>query len=151
MLIATACSESNQAPTACFTISTTAQNVDAFDYNGATHFLIPREQTSIELYFDASTSTDIDSQDLRYTWDLGEGTRDGGSRVNKTYSYTHVGEYVTTVQLTVTDEQGNSQQSSREIRIAGTIQLASFTSIVSNAHLTSASSDLLGIYCNSTP
>lgn len=121
LLIATACSESNQAPTACFTISTTAQDIEVFKYDDAIHFTIHSNQTSLNLHFDASSSTDIDSQDLHYTWNLGDGTNYEGVVVNKVYPYTPIDEYVE-IKLVVTDEQGNSQESHKRVRVVDAIR-----------------------------
>lgn len=84
----------NQAPLASFTAS-------------------PSSGTApLQVNVDASTSTDPDGSISSYAWDFGDGTQASGQTTSHTY--TSVGTY--TLRLTVTDDQGLSNSSSRTIR-----------------------------------
>lgn len=63
--------------------------------------------------FDGSSSSDVDGTVVSYAWDFGDSNNDTGSSTN--HAYADTGWY--TVQLTVTDDDGATGQSSQLIRI----------------------------------
>ncbi|MEL6253468.1 MAG: PKD domain-containing protein [Bacteroidota bacterium] len=84
----------NQAPIARFTASPSS---------GA---------APLQVSMNASSSSDSDGSISSYAWDFGDGAQ--GSGKNASHTYTSVGTY--TLRLTVTDNQGLSNTSSRTIR-----------------------------------
>jgi PKD repeat protein len=85
----------NQPPTALFVISPTSGKVgDTINFN-------------------ASQSSDPDSDTLSYQWDFGDGNT--GAGVTTSHTYTSAGTY--SVVLTVTDDSGNTASTSRTITI----------------------------------
>ena len=88
-------SSKNHAPTARFTVSTTSALV----------------KTTIS--FDASTSSDLDSDTLSYQWDFGDGTTSTGKSV--THMFSEAGIY--TVTLTVKDGKGGVNSVTKTLEI----------------------------------
>ncbi|RJS81043.1 PKD domain-containing protein, partial [Methanophagales archaeon] len=87
--------EENQPPTASFTYS--PQNPVVGE----------------EITFDASSSTDPDGSIVSYEWDFGDGNTGSGKIV--THSYPSAGDY--TVTLTVTDDKGAKDSTTKEIKV----------------------------------
>ena len=85
----------NQPPTALFTFSPKNPLVNE------------------EITFDASASTDPDGSIVSYEWDFGDGNTGSGKIV--THSYPSAGDY--TVTLTVTDDKGAKDTTTREIKV----------------------------------
>jgi len=85
----------NQPPTASFTFSPKNPLVNE------------------EITFDASASTDPDGSIVSYEWDFGDGNTGSGKIV--THSYPSAGDY--TVTLTVTDDKGAKDTTTREIKV----------------------------------
>jgi len=73
--------------------------------------------------FDASGSRDPDGRIVRYTWSFGDG--DSGSGETVTHTYTSQGTY--TVRLTVRDDEGAEDQTSRTVTISNRPPWPSFT------------------------
>jgi len=63
--------------------------------------------------FDGSYSSDLDGDITNYTWDFGDNTT--GYGISTTHSYSKAGTYV--VNLTVTDNQGNTDKTSTTVTI----------------------------------
>ena len=79
----------------------------------------------LECMFDASGSTDSDGTIARYDWDFGDGTllADGGA--TPTHTYTADGSYDVTV--TVTDNQGATDNAADTVDVADVIPTSAFT------------------------
>lgn len=86
----------NEAPTANFTYS--AQSLEV----------------GKSISFDGTGSSDSDGSISRYEWDFGDGAAATGA--TPTHTYSSPGNY--TVSLTVTDNDGSSRTTNREIRIS---------------------------------
>jgi PKD repeat protein len=80
--------------------------------------------------FSAAGSTDPESDPLSYHWDFGDGHSATG--LNASHTYTDYGHY--TVTLTVSDDQGNSTQATRLIRVENRPPSASFTMSASSGN-----------------
>jgi len=78
----------NQSPVASFTKSATTAS------------------TSESIHFDGSTSYDSDGTIVNYTWKFGDGNTATGATTE--HMYTETGNYIVTVTLTVTDDDGAS-------------------------------------------
>jgi PKD repeat protein len=94
-------SVANQAPVASFTDS----------------------EAGLKASFDGSGSQDPDGTIASYAWDFGDGAT--GSGVSPNHTYAHTGDY--TVALTVTDNQGGTNTSSRSVHVTNTAPAAAFT------------------------
>ncbi len=68
-----------------------------------------------KIVLDASGSSDPDGRIVKYSWDTGDGK---GDRSGKTISCTFNSTGVFEVKLTVTDDDGNSSSTSREVSVA---------------------------------
>mgnify|MGYP000243992005 CR=1 FL=1 len=88
-------SSGNNPPTASFTADPTS---------GA---------APLEVSFDASGSSDSDGSIDSYSWDFGDGNSGSGETVNHTYDSS--GDY--TVELTVTDDDGATDETSETIEV----------------------------------
>ena len=74
----------------------------------------------LDVNFDASGSSDPDSDPLLYSWDFGDNTSDTGAIVSHTY--TEVGVFTAT--LTIDDGRGGIDQTTLEIGVADTVLCA---------------------------
>lgn len=92
-LFLSGCGFFNQSPTAV---------IDASPVSG-----VP----PLEVNFDASESSDPDGNILEYTWDFGDGSTGAG----KTTTHTFQGEGNYTVTLTVKDDGGATDSTTKEI------------------------------------
>lgn len=86
----------NQAPTASFTTSP------------------PTPQVGVAVTFDGASSADPDGTIISYSWDFGDGT--GGAGISTTHTYLSAGVYTT--RLTVTDDDGSSDQATRSVVVS---------------------------------
>ncbi|MCD6223050.1 MAG: DUF2341 domain-containing protein [Thermoplasmata archaeon] len=80
------------------------------------------------VYFDASSSNDIDGNIVSYEWSFGDGTTGTGMTISHTY--TKSGTYI--VKLTVTDNKGKKNDTSKNIIILNTPPVADFIYSPSN-------------------
>jgi len=85
-------------PTACFSIDP------------------PWGMAGDEFFFDATCSSDVDGYVASYTWNFGDGSGDSGANVSHVYETAGIFD----VTLTVTDNQGYSQQMASTIQVSGT-------------------------------
>ncbi|MFV9677446.1 MAG: PKD domain-containing protein, partial [Methanosarcinales archaeon] len=69
-----------------------------------------------ELIFNASSSYDIDGNITKYEWSFGDGNITNTTEQNITYSYASAGTF--TVNLTVTDDDGATNTTSRAITVS---------------------------------
>lgn len=88
----------NQPPTANFTVSPESGEVP------------------LEVDLDGSSSSDPDQNISSYSWDFGDGTEATGPVVTHTYYQT--GNY--TVELTVTDDEGANDSTTKSVSVTGT-------------------------------
>src|SRR5690606_9502066 len=98
----------NNAPTALFTLTTSSG------------------PAPLSINFDASLSSDTDGSIVSYAWNFGDGSTASGQATSHTFS--NVGTY--TVRLTVTDDEGASASTTRQIQAtetANTKPTASFS------------------------
>ena len=86
----------NSSPTASFTASPTSG------------------EASLDVNFDASSSSDSDGSIASYVWSFGDGGSSSGATANHTYD--SAGTF--TVQLTVTDDDGASATATRTIQVS---------------------------------
>jgi PKD repeat protein len=70
--------------------------------------------------FDASGSSDLDGQIVRYVWDFGDGTRERGMTL--THVYTQTGNFQVT--LTVVDDAGVRTSAQQVIRVRASRQVS---------------------------
>ena len=89
--------EENQPPVATFTLS---------EPTGSGPYVIS---------FNASSSEDPDGSITSYSWDFGDGTT--SDEMSGEHSFIDIGEYI--VSLTVTDDRGDTTESSQTITITG--------------------------------
>jgi len=83
----------------------------------------PTVHTGDSLQFDASGSSDPDGRIVRYTWSFGDGSSGSGATV--AHTYTSQGTY--TVRLTVRDDEGAEDQTSRTVTISNRPPWANFS------------------------
>jgi cysteinyl-tRNA synthetase len=83
--------------------------------------LPPFPQTNMEIVFNASNSYDPDGYIVNYTWNFGDGNFTSTNHSTVIHIYTSPGEY--TVTLTITDNDGLSNSTSRilQIRMLGDV------------------------------
>lgn len=101
------------------TVTVTVQGTDE-NRNPTARFSVTPEVGAAgeEMSFDASTSTDADGDDLRYSWDFGDGeTAALSTNPVVTHTYDEAGNY--TVRLTVVDEHDASATATRVVRVLG--------------------------------
>ncbi|RLF39814.1 MAG: hypothetical protein DRN21_03095, partial [Thermoplasmata archaeon] len=84
----------------------------------------PSEPTDLEnVMFNASESYDVDGTVVNYTWDFGDGNTSYG--MNASHTYADNGSY--TVTLTVTDDDGAVNWTTKEIVVVNVPPVAHFT------------------------
>ncbi|MCK4394570.1 PKD domain-containing protein, partial [Candidatus Bipolaricaulota bacterium] len=97
--------------TATTTIQATASNVPPV----ASFFASPTSgEAPLEVSFDASASYDPDGAIVSHGWSFGDG--DNGSGASATHTYSAAGTY--SAQLTVTDDDGVTDSTSRSIQVS---------------------------------
>jgi PKD repeat protein len=108
----------SSAATKNLTIVTNQLPVAAFSYS-------PMNPSMNEtVTFNASASYDPDGSIISYIWTFGDGNVTNTSEVVITHSYSSVGNY--TVNLTVTDDEGATNTTSREIQVCLKPPIATF-------------------------
>ncbi|HEX9816791.1 MAG TPA: PKD domain-containing protein, partial [Candidatus Thermoplasmatota archaeon] len=75
---------------------------------------IVNASVGVNLTFEAANSTDADGDNLTFAWDFGDGNTSEGSNTN--YTYASAGNY--TLNVTVTDEEGASANTSIPLVVA---------------------------------
>ncbi len=90
--------------------------------------------------FDASSSSDVDGNNLTYSWDFGDGSTDEGVLTSHTYNV--VGEYTAT--LTVNDGKGATNSTTKNFTVKVTCDLNS----IFNAPQSAAISTMSVAYSN---
>ena len=101
---------SNQSPTASFTANPTSG------------------VSPLEVTFNASSSTDSDGSIVSYTWDFKDGDTGSGQSVNHTFN--SIGSY--NVSLTVTDDDGANNLSTKNINVTETSNQSPTASFTAN-------------------
>lgn len=94
-LFISGCGPTNQPPNASFSTNTTSS-------------------TPLEVNFDASDSSDPDGNIISYDWDSGDGSTGSGETFSHTYD--SAGDY--TVELTVTDDDGEQDTATSTIEVS---------------------------------
>ncbi len=102
-------------PTVVVTLdSCQANNPPVAQANGPYNAMLGKGQAFVTL--DAAGSSDSDGTIIKYEWDFGDGSAVGTGQ-SVTHGYTSTGTY--TVTLTVTDNCGETSQSTAEVAIVG--------------------------------
>ena len=114
--------ESQTTPPAVVVVSTNYPPVARFSYTPTKVGLVE------EVSFDASASNDPDGTISRFEWDFGDGGRGSGSNVK--HSYRGLGVYEVT--LTVTDNEGASNATSKSL----TVVMSYYLNVSSNVEVT---------------
>ena len=114
--------ESQTTPPAVVVVSTNYPPVARFSYTPTKVCLVE------EVSFDASASNDPDGTISRFEWDFGDGGRGSGSNVK--HSYRGLGVYEVT--LTVTDNEGASNATSKSL----TVVMSYYLNVSSNVEVT---------------
>jgi hypothetical protein len=112
-----ACSGSNQAPIANFTVTSDNKNDTIYEYTSIVIVDLASTRDEIELQLDASGSINPKGDDLRYLWEFSDNTNREGIFVKHIFPPTTNQGNITTIQLTVTDRQGNSSRIRKDINI----------------------------------
>ncbi len=69
--------------------------------------------------FDASDSYDPDGEIVQYVWSFGDGSSDEGMVVEHEYGLLNNGSWQPTITLTVIDEDGGSNSTTRKVNVVG--------------------------------
>lgn len=85
------------------------------DSSGGPQAQFSHECQEFDCTFDASDSSDSDGTIESYEWDLGDGTTDTGDSVSHTYDESDT----YTVELTVTNAEGQTDTTSQEVEVEG--------------------------------